>query len=132
MKKTFSILAAIVFFAVGVYLFYAAGESYFCGPTWNFEPECILHSFLPFGLSVLFLVIGTKSGKKTGGKKSNDEEMSLKALHDNGLLSEEEYQQKLKVLRSGVQKSMDDLKSLKEAGIITDEEYQQKMNQLLK
>ena len=124
MKKGFSILAAIVFFAVGVWCLFEFWEEW--------EELAILFSILPFGLSVLFLVIGTKSGKKIAEEKNNDAEMSLKALRDKGLLSEEEYQRKLKMSRSGVQKSMDDLKSLKEAGIITDEEYQQKVNQLLK
>ena len=53
-------------------------------------------------------------------------------LRDKGLLSEEEYQRKLKMSKPGVQNSMDDLKSLRDGGILTEEEYQQKVNQLLK
>lgn len=122
MKKTLSTVAAIIFFAVGVWVLFKFGNSWF---GWEVS---ILLSILPFGLSVLFLMIG----KKTGGKATNDAEMSLKALRDKGLLSEDEYQKKLKMSRSNIQKSMDDLKSLKEAGIITEEEYQQKIDQLSK
>lgn len=129
MKKVFSILAAIVFFVAGVYLFYKGGDGLW---SWEFDIMCILFSVLPFGLSVLFLMLGVKSGKKTNEGESEDAEKKLESLFHNGVISEEEYQQKLRMLKSGVQKSMNELKSLKDAGIITEEEYQPKMNQLLK
>lgn len=120
MKKKISIVAAIIFFAVGVFFFCSQSDFAFG----------LLFSFLPFGLSVLFLMLGSKSSKNGKEGKVEDAEFTLRSLRDKGVLSEEEYQNKLKMLRSGVQKSMDDLKSLKDAGIITEEEYQQKVKQL--
>lgn len=137
-KKVFSILGAIVFFAVGVYLFYQFGYSegdIWRGPRVDLQSG-LLASCLPLGLSVLFLVIGLTPGKKTVEEKKeekrHDSVMSLMALRDKGLISEEEYQLKLKMTRNGVQNLMDDLKSLRDGGILTEEEYQQKVNQLLK
>ena len=125
MKKKVSIVAAIIFFAVGVYFFCSATFG-----SYGSFAEGLLYSFLPFGLSVLFLMLGSKSSKNGKEGKVEDAEFTLRSLRDKGVLSEEEYQNKLKMLRSGVQKSMDDLKSLKDAGIITEEEYQQKVKQL--
>ena len=135
MKKIVSNVAAIVFLAVGVYLFYQAGYDeggpFDEGPSFDLGFG-LLFSCLPFGLSALCFILGAKSGKKKVEEKSNDAEKSLTELRDKGLLSEEEYQRKLKMSKPGVQNSMDDLKSLRDGGILTEEEYQQKVNQLLK
>ena len=78
---------------------------------------CFLASVIPFGLSVLFLLMGLKSSEKANegnseqAEKTKDVNATLVSLLNKGLISEEEYQQKLKMLKSGVQKSMDDLKS---------------------
>ena len=126
MKKV-SILFAIVFLIIAVIIFFNC-HGYIYGEVC----EKLHLTSVPFGFSALFWIIGLMPGEKAAEEKSNDAEMSLTELRDEGLLSEEEYQRKLKMTRNGVQNLMDDLKSLRDGGILTEEEYQQKVNQLLK
>lgn len=128
MQKKVFYGTAIFFLVVGIIIFIGSLVLLFTG-----DEDFIIflfHAGVLLSIAAILYAIGKKKGKEAADEKSNEAEKSLRELRDKGLLSEEEYQQKLTKSRGGAQKTMDDLKALKDAGILTEEEYQQKVKQL--